>query len=310
MIISCGEALIDFFKSEETGEFIPLIGGSLLNVSVAVAKTGTDSALMTNFSTDQFGQSFFEYITQNGVNNQYITRSAHQTGLMFVAYNADKSATYSYYGHEAAELNYVYQPDKLTLTDDVNCLHFGCFSLVLGKTAQSFHALIADEHDKRVISLDLNIRDAIEDDMQLWRSQFDKLLPMAHIAKASADDVALMYGIDEMTPEICFEYMQKWQDQGAKMSVITDADKGAYILWKGEQIHLMGKKANIIDTVGAGDCFIANFLVKLDQDDLLNVANFGNIKSDDVKAAASHAIDAATFTIGHKGAIFPTANDL
>ncbi|PCI88120.1 MAG: hypothetical protein COB24_03230 [Hyphomicrobiales bacterium] len=310
MIISCGEALIDFFKSEDTGDFKPLLGGSLMNVAVAMAKAGNNAALMTNLSTDQFGDRFFDYLIENNVSTQYIVRSTHQTGLMVVAYNADKSATYNYYGHNSAELSYEYNPQTLNLTDAVNCLHFGSFCLVVGQTAVSYPALIADEYKNRIISVDLNIRNTVEANMQLWDESFDKLLPMIHIAKASADDVLLMHGLDEMNQASCFEYMQKWQDKGAKMSVITDAEKGAYILWKGEQIHLMGKKAEIIDTVGAGDCFMANFLCKLDRDGLLNIANFDDISSQQIKAAASYAIDAATFTIAHKGAIFPTSADL
>uniref|UniRef100_A0A2A4YUU4 Carbohydrate kinase PfkB domain-containing protein n=1 Tax=OCS116 cluster bacterium TaxID=2030921 RepID=A0A2A4YUU4_9PROT len=310
MIISCGEALIDFFKIDETGDFKPLLGGSLMNVAVAMAKAGNNAALMTNLSTDQFGDRFFNYLIENNVSTKYVVRSDHQTGLMVVAYNADKSASYNYYGHNSAELSYEYNAQTLGLSDDVNCLHFGSFCLVIGKTASSYPALIADEHKNRIISIDLNIRDTVEGDMQLWDASFDKLLPMTHIAKASADDVMLMHGLDKMSQASCFEYMQSWQDKGAKMSVITDADKGAYILWKGEQIHLMGKKADIIDTVGAGDCFMANFLCKLDRDGLLNVDGFDDISVDQVKAAAGYAIDAATFTIAHKGAVFPAPTDL
>lgn len=310
MIISCGEALIDFFKLDDTGDFKPLLGGSLMNVAVAMAKAGNNSALMTNLSTDQFGDRFFNYLIENNVSTKYIVRSAHQTGLMVVAYNADKSASYNYYGHNSAELSYQYNAQTLGLTDDVNCLHFGSFCLVIGQTATSYPALIADQYKNRIISIDLNIRETVETDMQLWDESFDRLLPMTHIAKASADDVAIMHGLDKMNQDICFEYMQQWQDKGAKMSVITDADKGAYILWQGEQIHLAGKKADIIDTVGAGDCFMANFLCKLDRDGLLNVADFDQISSEQIKAAASYAIDAATFTIAHKGAIFPAPADL
>ncbi|MCJ8323256.1 MAG: hypothetical protein HRU29_04185 [Rhizobiales bacterium] len=310
MIISCGEALIDFFKSDETGQFMPLIGGSLLNVSVAVAKSGAKSALMTNLSTDQFGDAFAKYLAENGVSDEFITRSEHLTGLMFVAYNADKSASYSYYGHQTAEQNYIYDAKNLALGTEVNCLHFGSFSLVIGQTSISYPALIANEYKNHIISIDLNIRDAIEPDMSLWDAQFEKLLPMTHIAKASADDVLLMHDLDEINQDICFEYMQKWQASGAKLSVITDAEKGAYILWQGERLHLKGKSANIIDTVGAGDCFIANFLSGLESAGYLNIDKFDRLDMATIEQAASRAIDAATYTIAQKGAKFPSPTDI
>lgn len=310
MIISCGEALIDFFKSDDTGEFNPLIGGSLLNVSVALAKSGVKSALMTNLSHDQFGDGFVKYLAENGVSDEFISRSDHLTGLMFVAYNEDKSASYSFYGHDTADQNYIYDENKVNLSDEVSCLHFGSFALVVGQTALSYAALINNEYEKRIISIDLNIREAIEPDMHIWDTQFSYLLPKTHIAKASADDVKMMHGLFAIDKEICFEHMHKWQEMGADLSIITDADKGAYVLWKGEEIHLQGKKTDIIDTVGAGDCFMANFLSKLDRAGYMSIDKFNDITSDVVKDAAAYAIDAATFTIGHKGAIFPSPSDL
>lgn len=310
MIISCGEALTDFFKNEKTADFTPMIGGSLLNVAVAIAKSGNQAALMTNISNDQFGQAIFDFLQDNKVSTDYISRSAHMSGLIFVHYNSNKSAFYSYYGDATAEKNFVYARDKMPISKQVNCLHFGSFSLVIGRTAQSFAALIEQEYSNRIISVDLNIRPSIEPNMKVWKNQFERLMPMMHIAKASSEDVMLMYGLSQISRIDCFSKMRHWHQLGAKMTVITDAENGAYILWRNEEIHLNANAVEIVDTVGAGDCFMANFLSRLDKLDMLDIDKFTNIDSKQIKEATQMAIAAATFTIAHKGATFPTEDDL
>ncbi len=305
MIISCGEALIDFFKSNDGQNFTPMVGGSLLNVAVAIQKSGRQSALLSNLSTDQFGQKLLAYLKHNNVDTQYITRSDHMTGLIFVHYNADKSAHYSYYGSNTAEKNYNYASKTLQFNDDVNCLHFGSFSLVVGQTSTSYEALIKAEYKNKIISIDLNIRATIEPNMQKWQTQFERLLPFAHIAKASSEDVMTMYGLTTIDRKTCFEYMREWQKIGAKMLVITAAERGAYLLWQDQEFHVPAQNPTIVDTVGAGDCFIANFLSHLDKQALLTNKAFPSISPAQLTNATKAAIKAASYTLTQKGAVFP-----
>lgn len=310
MIISCGEALIDCFQKPGQYSFDAIIGGSPLNVAVALANAGSDSALLTNISSDNFGQMHIKHLEDNGVSTDFVTRSAHLSGLMFVQYNEDKSAAYNFYGHDSAEINYQYTPALDAQLAAVDCLHFGSFSLVSGLTAHSFSKIIDQQKADKIISIDINVRTAIEPDLAIWLAKFNELIDKAHIIKASSEDVCLLYNLTEFTAENAQKIMQQWADDGAILPVITDAGNGAYALINNTFVHVPANPVNIIDTVGAGDCFMAFFLNYLDKNQLLSLNNLKSITAQQLASAMTRAISAASYTVEKKGAIFPKPNDL
>ncbi|MEH6444882.1 MAG: PfkB family carbohydrate kinase [Oceanospirillaceae bacterium] len=317
MIISCGEALIDCFQHQDSASFDAIIGGSPLNVAVALANAGSDAALMTNISTDQFGEMHMAHLHSNNVATQYISRSAHLSGLMFVQYRADKSATYNFYGHDTAELNYQFhdlsdiQSDDLSndktafLTDAITCLHFGSFSLVCGQTATSFAQLIKEQQQQRIICVDINIRTAIEPDLQIWSDKFTQLMQQVHILKASSEDLCLLYDLENFTKQEALRIMTQWHKAGVAIAVITDAENGAYAMIDEQLIHVPALDVDIIDTVGAGDCFMAFFLNQLEQQHLLHINALPATTTEQLHKAVTAGITAAAFTVEHKGAQFP-----
>ncbi len=306
MIISCGEALADCFKQQDTHAFDAIIGGSPLNVAIALANAGSKSALMTNISTDQFGDMHVAHLTKHRVNCDYITRSEHLSGLMFVQYNPDKSASYNFYGHNSAELNFDHQNLTSSIDHQVTCLHFGSFSLVCGQTAQSFNQIINTEKKQRVISVDINIRTAIEPNMQIWESKFQQLMQSAHILKASSEDLCLLYNLESFNKHNALDILQQWDQAGVCISVITDAENGAYAYHQGKLIHRDAHEVTVVDTVGAGDCFMAFFLNKLEQQNVLDISAISTLSTDQLENALEAGLKAAAFTVEQKGAIFPS----
>jgi fructokinase len=305
MIISCGEALADCFRKQQTHSFDAIIGGSPLNVAVALANAGSQSALMTNISNDQFGDMHINHLTKHNVNCDYITRSDHLSGLMFVQYNPDKSASYNFYGHDSAELNFDYKRLNTTIDDHAKCLHFGSFSLVCGQSAKSFNDIIEAEKSRRVISVDINIRTAIEPNMQIWESKFQQLMQSAHILKASSEDLCLLYNLDSFNPQHALEILQQWSQAGVTIAVITDAENGAYTYHQGALIHQAALDVNVVDTVGAGDCFMAFFLNQLEAQSLLDISRIAQLSAEQLNKALAAGLKAAAYTVAQKGAVFP-----
>lgn len=85
------------------------------------------------------------------------------------------------------------------------------------------------------------------------------MLTKAHILKASSEEVGLLIGSDQISRVDAQHIMRIWQEKGVTLSVITADEFGVYALYQDEFIHLPAIKTTIIDTVGAGDCFMANF---------------------------------------------------
>ena len=60
MIVSCGEALIDFLPRQNkdgTGVFAPFAGGSPFNVAIAIGRLGTPAGFFGGLSHDFFGDT-------------------------------------------------------------------------------------------------------------------------------------------------------------------------------------------------------------------------------------------------------------
>jgi hypothetical protein len=59
MLLSCGDALIDFLpvRSADGREaLVPVVGGSCLNIAVGIARLGAPAGFVGGISTDPFGR--------------------------------------------------------------------------------------------------------------------------------------------------------------------------------------------------------------------------------------------------------------
>lgn len=77
------------------------------------------------------------------------------------------------------------------------------------------------------------------------------------IAKASMEDCRHLFGEDGFTEE---EALQKLLDAGIKIAIMTMGEKGALIATKQDYTSIPPIPANVVDTTGAGDTFMAAFL--------------------------------------------------
>ena len=74
MLLSCGDALIDFLPgtaSDGREALLPAVGGSCLNVAVGLARLGAAAGFVGGLSTDLFGRMI----------EDHARASAHQPAL-------------------------------------------------------------------------------------------------------------------------------------------------------------------------------------------------------------------------------------
>jgi fructokinase len=58
MLLSCGDALIDFLpvkSADDRDAFMPVVGGSSLNVAIGIGRLGAPVGFVGGISTDLFG---------------------------------------------------------------------------------------------------------------------------------------------------------------------------------------------------------------------------------------------------------------
>ena len=104
MLLSCGDALIDFLpvnSADGRDALVPVVGGSCLNIAVGIARLGAPAGFVGGISTDLFGRMIAEHARASQVDLRYAARSSRQTTLAFVRV-VDGEPQYAFYDEETA----------------------------------------------------------------------------------------------------------------------------------------------------------------------------------------------------------------
>ena len=313
MIASCGEALVDFTAAAVGGEraFVALPGGSPCNVAVGIARLRTPAAFVGKLSTDYFGELLRAHLEASGVSLRWAARGDQPSALAFVIPRnrqgrkeqeqgqADGQAhDFAFYGDDTADRNFTLADAPAEFPDDVSALHFGSYSLVLGKSDRAYAALMQREHPRRVISLDPNVRHALFPNRAEYRRRIERLVGFAHLVKASADDLEWLY-----PGELPLDAAARWLGMGASVVVVTlGADGAAAMAAGGRRALSRGIAVNVADTVGAGDAFTAALLAYLHNAGWLRAGALAGITHRALESALARANLNAALACGRQGA--------
>jgi fructokinase len=91
--------------------------------------------------------------------------------------------------------------------------------------------------------------------------------------------------------------------------LITRGGDGATLFLNGNKLHAQAPKINLVDTVGAGDTFMANLLAELDLVGALGdepISRLANLAATQLQTAAEVAAVAAGIVCERKGCEPPT----
>lgn len=309
MIAACGEALVDFTAASVGGEraFAALPGGSPCNVAVGIARLRTPAAFVGKLSTDYFGEMLYGHLAGSGVNMRWVARGEQPSALAFVTpreghgregHTEGQAHEFAFYGDDTADRNFMMADAPDEFPDEVAALHFGSYSLVMGKCDRAYAALMEREHSRRVISLDPNVRPALFADRAEYRRRIERLAGFAHLVKASADDLGWLYP-DEMP----LEAAARWLRWGPSVVVVTlGADGAVAMTADGRRVRSRGIAVAVADTVGAGDAFSAGLLAYLHNAGWLRAGALAGITHHGLETALGRANLNAARVCGQAGA--------
>lgn len=309
MILVCGEALVDLFLQAPQGAELPgraVAGGSPFNVAIGLARLGQKSGFLGGLSSDVFGQHLAGMLAREGVDLSHAVRSDRLTTISVVATNAQGSPTYAFHGENKADRAITLADLPADLPADVAAITFGSYTIAVDPVGESYLALARRERDRRVISLDPNIRPTVTPDLAAWRARLQPFLQTASIVKASDEDIFTGYGHDADIGAVA----RSWLASGPKLVVITRGPQGAVAYGAQGELAVPGRAVEVIDTVGAGDTFHAAILARLNHHGALSGAALANLPRDTLKDVLRHAIVASSITCSRRGADLPTASDV
>ncbi|WP_284261965.1 carbohydrate kinase family protein [Bradyrhizobium iriomotense] len=305
MLLSCGDALIDFVPTREAdGRVMPAVGGSCLNVAIGMARLGAPTGFVGGISNDMFGQMIAAQAEASDVVLRYATRSDHQTTLAFVRIVAGESH-YAFYDADTATRNWTYQRGSIPF-DTIEAMHVGSTTLVNDTGAAETQALIADARASSTIAFDPNCRPNLVKDKPSYIVRMAGFAANADIVRMSDVDFAYLYGDEPYDQRV-----DALLGQSASLVVITRGIDGAVAWHKtAGKIEVAAPKVTVADTIGAGDSFQAALLFALHKQERLRRQQLGDIGADELRRALSFAANCAGFTCTRPGADPPRLSEI
>jgi len=302
MILCCGEALIDFVPLEQNIRgYRPCPGGSIYNIAVGLARLQTPAGYFGKVSTDFFGDLLMQYLAENGAATEYVIRADGLTTLAFVSLpgQAQGEPKFLIYANDTVDRSLTTAELPPQLPEAIKALHFGSISLVLEPGATSLETLLRRESGRRVISFDPNVRPGLIAAKEAYRQRCEGWVRLVDIVRLSLADLDWLYPGAE--PEAI---IQRWLSLGPSLCILTLGAGGskAYTA-SGVAAAAAPPTVKVVDTVGAGDSFLAAVLAYLAQGGILyDRGQLKALSETTLTACLSYACCAAAINCSRPGA--------
>jgi fructokinase len=284
--LCAGEALIDLV-SEAGGKLNPCLGGAVYNLARALALQDVGTAYLNPLSFDLFGGQLRAGLVAANVAVLESAPVPEPTSLAVVQLDAHGKATYSFYREGVADRQTSSERLwQLSQSASVQIVCTGCLALSPDDAKAYLPWLAEQKQLGRTICVDVNVRAAVMKDETAYKANILKACAFADIIKASDDDLAYlqMSAADVLA------------SSNAKIFLLTLGAQGAQLLTR-EGVSLAAlipRGLQVIDTVGAGDCFFAGFLAHWLKD------------PNNLQAALQHAVRSASINCTRLGCQPPT----
>jgi fructokinase len=199
----------------------------------------------------------------------------------------------------------------VSLPEGTGHVHTGSIATVLLPGAASVTAALEEVRGRGTVSYDPNIRPSIMGDLDPVRARVEELVALSDVVKASEDDLELLYA--GQSPE---QVMAAWVGLGAGVAVVTLGAEGVVYRVSGSpDVVRAGTRADrVVDTVGAGDSFMAGLVSGLVVAGLLGDPGarerLRRATLEEVRPAIERGLATSAVTVGRAGAYAPALDEL
>ncbi|QXP52045.1 carbohydrate kinase [Cellulophaga sp. HaHa_2_1] len=249
--ITCfGEVLWDEFPEHKK------IGGAPLNVGIRLNSFGNNVSVISRIGADADGRGIYEYIKENGINgNGLQVDDTLKTGTVKVVLNSKGSASYDIMFPRAWDQIELSSTAQKTVKDS-DAFIYGSLVARNEKSKETLYELLKIASYK---IFDVNLREPY-----YTKEILEYLMHRADFVKFNDDEI---YEISEMlgSKSISLEHTIQFMAESTNTDTIcvTKGKHGAVLYIKGVFYHNSGYHIEVVDTVGAGDSFLAGLVDKL-----------------------------------------------
>jgi 2-dehydro-3-deoxygluconokinase len=270
-VVTFGETMA-LFRTERPGPLAHAgavavgVGGAESNVAIGLQRLGVPAVWCSRIGADPLGELVRREIQGEGVVVHATEDPAAPTGLMVKEQRTPSVQRVVYYRAGSAASRIAPDDVPQALVERAAVLHVtGITPALSDQAAATWRHVIGAAHTAGVpVSLDLNYRSA------LWSAQdaarvYRAVLPMVDILFAGDDEAAIALGLDtaagqtDTGPE---ELADRLMAMGPPQVVIKRGAAGAHALIDGVHMAQQAVRIDPVDTVGAGDAFVAGYLAE------------------------------------------------
>ena len=249
------------------------IGGAESNVAIGLARLDTSASWLGRVGDDSLGERVVREIRGDGVDVRAIVDADAATGLMVKERPSAASTAVHYYraGSAGSRLS----PDDIpeAWVEQARLLHVTGITPLLSTSARSaVHAAIDRARDAGVtVSFDVNYRSALAP-ASVAGPLLREIAERADIVFGGEEEFSILF--PGATPA---EAAAGLRDAGCATTVVKLGPGGASAITETDVVDGAGFRIDPVDTVGAGDAFVAGYLsallAELDAVSILRRAN-------------------------------------
>jgi len=284
----------------------------VFNFTRAMARQSIGTLYLNPLSADRFGRQLAGALVADGVELAHPQPVQQTTSLAVVGLSESGQPDYAFYRQGVAD-RAVTAADLTIACAAVPTLEMvcsGCLALAPEDAGIYLPWLAACRKAGKTVVVDANLRPSVMPDIAAYRRNVLAALQFADVVKASDEDLGHL-GIEGSTP--LEQAKNLFARTGASLMALTLGGEGACLLTRSGQIWL-GREAvavEVVDTVGAGDCFLAGLLtaVLLEKE---RAPDLTLAQLDDAAARRilSHALASASLCVMQRGCVPPTREEV
>jgi len=246
--VVAGEALVDVVV-QATGDTHHAPGGSPLNVAVGLARLDVPTTLVTEVGDDALGRLLVDHVLASDV-------ALHPESVVTGRRTSTATARLDASGAASYDFDLRWELGPRPLPEEAGALHVGSLGTSL-RPGRDHVVSLVDEAASRglLVSFDPNARPTLTPDpVRAWRD-VREVAGAATIVKMSDEDLTFL--TPGTTPE---ELVASLLVGATRLVVVTFGGEGALAATREAQVRVASRPSAVVDTVGAGDSFMAALL--------------------------------------------------
>lgn len=257
-VLAIGRLGVDIYPLQdgvglaEVSTFGKYLGGTAANVTVAAAKHGHRSALISRVGDDPFGGYLLDELRRLGVDPEFVaTDPSLKTPITFCEIlPPDDFPLYFYREPKAPDMNVDVAQIDLAAVRDARVFWFTATGLSEEPSRAAHHAALEARGRAEHTVLDLDYRPMFWASEADANAQIEPMLQHATVAVGNRDECRVAVGEEE--PDRAADALL---ERGLQLAIVKQGPKGVLAKTRDERVEVPVHHVDVINGLGAGDAF-------------------------------------------------------